>query len=275
MESASDCRVCGASDPDSFRIWFDGHLKLFRCRRCGYVGLYASPGLATPEMDYEQAYSLNYLRRGPFEFPEREPVLRDIVERTRREASQGRLLDVGCGDGHFLALCKDVWRCEGIDPCVPLAEQAARASGVPVKAGYYDAEAYPAESFDVISFVQVLEHLSHPLEALQAAHSHLTAAGVLVVEVPSVCAPDMIAYRLSRVKWFVAPPRGVIKWHLSYFSPGSLTVLISRAGFHDVKLVTGRWAVKYSGWKQTVGRILDPAFERAHIGGILLFARKA
>lgn len=274
METLSDCRVCGASKPESFRIWFDGAVKLFRCRRCGYVGMYASPGMATPELEYGEAFLVDWLDRGPFMYPERETVLRDIAARAWREAPSGRLLDVGCGDGHFLALCKDMWQCEGIEPCSALAERASLASGVAVKVGNYGASEYASGTFDVITFVQVLEHLERPLEALQAAYSHLAPAGLLVVEVPSLNAPHMIAYRITHLKRLVAPPNGVIRSHLSYFDPASLVALAAAAGFHEVKLVTGRWAVKYSGWKRAIGRVLDPALNRARIGGMLLIARK-
>lgn len=266
------CAVCQESRPASFRIWYDGHVKLYRCRSCGFVSLFPGPGGDPLVDDYSNSYSsLEFTERGPLIYPERREVFNDVVQRVRARMPGGKLLDVGCGDGHFLSLCRPYYDCQGIEPSIVLADRAARLAEVPVLNARYEAEAYPAESFDVITMIQVLEHLPNPREILGAARQHLRPDGILAIEVPSIQAPHFLLYRVTGLKQVVG---GLTTHHFGYYEPRTLERLVVSCGFKKVSIVTGRWAVKYKGTKGAIGRIADPLLDRLRIGGILLLAER-
>lgn len=269
------CPVCGETRPESFRVWFDDYVKLYRCLKCGFVSQFPGPGTSTIVTDYVDPYSMDFVNKGQeFLFPERGRVLRDIVDRVTKAKSSGRLLDVGCGDGHFLCLCSEEgFMCHGVETGKQLSAYAASKSGARVIYGAYSRDMFPEHHFDIITFIQVLEHMPTPVAALEMARYHLRPEGILVIEVPSVRSPHFLAYRWTGIRRFVRPPYGVIYSHCGYYSPRSLTTLTDRCGFTRLSLVTGRWQYKYSGFLGQVGKVIDPLLNMSGIGGILLIAQ--
>jgi len=35
------CVICGEESTASFKIWFDGYIKLFKCQKCGFVAQFS------------------------------------------------------------------------------------------------------------------------------------------------------------------------------------------------------------------------------------------
>lgn len=270
----SSCAVCGERRPAAFRIWFDGKVKLYRCRSCGFVSLFCGPGGDTLATEDPAADVLDFTNRGPLKHPARHGPFVDILKRVQSKIPDGRLLDIGCGDGHFLSLCRPYYDCVGVEATPGLSDYASRLARAPVACARYSADLFPRESFDVITMLQVLEHLPNPHDILAACHWHLRPGGIVVIEVPSIRTPHFLLYRATRFKWFVDNPRGVIRHHFGYYEPGTLDRLVKSCGFQTSEIVTGRWAVKYRGIKHAVGLVADPMFNRLRFGGLLLFAEK-
>lgn len=278
--NANRCPLCGNGNADRFAMFFDGALKLYRCRVCGFVAQYPGPGIVSVGTDYEGFYD-DPEQDSPtsgdtWVYSYRTAALRDIATRIRQYTGAGaRLLDVGTGDGHFVAACVDQGLdAYGIEPSVAMTDFAERKLPGRVTRGFYCEEAYPPESFDAISFIQVVEHLEQPGALLAAAQRHLRPGGILAIEVPSLNAPHFLAYRVTGLKRFVQPPDGVIRTHVGYYSPATMRRLTTQAGFVEVATVTGRWSVKYKGLKQRLGRVLDPLANALGVGGILYLGRK-
>ena len=271
--SDSPCAVCGEEQPAAFQIYFDGDLKLYRCRQCGFVAQYPGPGRLTVVEDTQRQLELKEGQQ--WHYPARHAVLKDIVERVSRHRQGGDWLDVGCGDGQFISICRaSGFHVVGIEPSAALASHAAATVDAEVRCGYYERGVFAAQTFDIISFVQVLEHLRNPKPVLEAALYHLRPDGLLVIEIPSIHAPHFLAYSWTGIKWFVKPPTGVIAPHQGYYCPRSLTMLVTGAGFSIAELTTGRWKAKYNGLLAQLARITDPLLNRYGIGGILLIGRK-
>jgi len=206
----------------------------------------------------------------------RRAVLKDIVCRMQKYRTTGDILDVGCGDGHFLFLSsKEGYNCYGVEDSQKLSSYASSKSGAKVIQGRYSKEMFPENTFDIISLIQVLEHIPTPISTLETAKYHLRPNGILVIEIPSIYAPHFLAYRLTRIKKFIKPPNGVILSHFGYYNPNSLFKLTKKCGFNKEELVTGRWQYKYSGYLKKIGRILDPVFNFTNIGGILYIGRNS
>lgn len=269
LTESHPCPVCEQDDRGRFKNYYDGGQKLYRCLNCGFVADYPGPGASTVILSYEE---------GPFEwggvespwlYPGRERALEDIADRILLGGGHGKLLDVGCGDGHFLTICqRKGFDCHGVEDSKALAEHAARA-GAQIVQGRYRSDMFEGSSFDVISFIQVIEHIPDPRSVIRIAHRHLRAGGILCIEVPSRTAPHFLLYQSSRIKWFIDPPRGVISNHVNYFHPASIRYLTQAEGFEEISLTTGRWAAKYSGWKRALGDVLDPLANFLGVGGIL------
>jgi len=98
---------------------------------------------------------------------------------------EGRLLDVGCGSGSYLASMQALgWDVTGVDLFPEIAAGVARSLGVSCHAGELTEVDLPAGSFDVISFWHVLEHLPDPGRILCRAVELLRPGGLLAIGVP-------------------------------------------------------------------------------------------
>jgi SAM-dependent methyltransferase len=137
----------------------------------------------------------------------------------------GRVLEVGCGAGWMLSLFQKCgWETVGVER-EELAERAANNLSTPIFGNLKDVEAL-RQTFDLVIFHQVLEHLPDPLESLKLCYGLLAPGGRLIAEVPNI---DSVQSKFSKAHWVhLDVPR-----HLYHFSKRSLEECLSRAGFRD------------------------------------------
>jgi SAM-dependent methyltransferase len=110
-----------------------------------------------------------------------------VLEVLRRHAPAGgwpRILDIGSGDGLFFDALTEFGTATGIEPDAALVSDGMRASGR-VAIQPFDATFQPGSHYDLILFLDVLEHLPDPVAALQHARSLLAPGGVVVITVPA------------------------------------------------------------------------------------------
>lgn len=98
--------------------------------------------------------------------------------------SWGSILDVGCGDALFFPKLSNLGAVEGIEPDGSLiSRESAERWTVHVRP--FDPSFQGRGPFDLILFLDVLEHISEPEEALAHALDLLTPKGVVLVTVPA------------------------------------------------------------------------------------------
>jgi ubiquinone/menaquinone biosynthesis C-methylase UbiE len=136
----------------------------------------------------------------------------------------GRVLDVGCGNGEFLAtLGARGWEVYGTE----FSEAGcalARSKRITVHQGTLPSARFPDRFFDVVTLWHVLEHLPEPPVELAEIGRVLRDDGLLVVEVPN---SDSLTFRLCGRRWYhLDLPR-----HLQHFTPTTLQRLLGQAGF--------------------------------------------
>ncbi len=112
---------------------------------------------------------------------------------------QGKLLEVGTGNGSFLWLMSKLgWQVEGIEPD-PVAAKAAKDTGLNVwQCGIEDAD-LEAESYDAIVLHHVLEHIPEPKTVLEKLVNCLKPGGVLVCVTPN---PVSNAANIFKNNWY-------------------------------------------------------------------------
>lgn len=155
------------------------------------------------------------------------PAVRAGAERYVRSLSQregGRLLEIGCGNGGFLARMRDLGRRgTGIEPD-PDAVSAARIAGLDVRRGELTPESVPAGSFEAATMSHVIEHVHEPRILLESAFRALRPGGTLWIATPNLTASGHRRY--GRDWLHLDPPR-----HLVLFTIGSLARLVRAVGF--------------------------------------------
>jgi SAM-dependent methyltransferase len=150
-----------------------------------------------------------------------------------------RLLDFGCGDGHFLQVSSSLgFKSVGIDFSDSRQNRAFPSDKISLYANLGQLCQSPDGQlpFDAITLFQVLEHLSNPLEVLRSLADWLSPTGFLIVEVPdcqSVTGIPKNSEDFSKVNPLE---------HVNHFTPDTLTRMCQRAGFtpvaHPMAIVT-------------------------------------
>ena len=142
----------------------------------------------------------------------------------------GNLLEVGCGNGDFLAAAvRSGWQAFGID-FDEKAIAAARARMIPgLKAAVGDIYSHKLsdDAFDAIVMNNVIEHLPDPPRVFAACHRLLKKGGRLVMITPNIDALGLTVYGRH---W-----RGLeIPRHLYIFNNKTLRTFAKKAGFRQI-----------------------------------------
>lgn len=155
----------------------------------------------------------------------------DAIERLAGRPLAGQsVLDVGCGWGQAMQyFASKGAECFGFDPA-PEAVDYVRSRGLEcVRAGMERMDVFGDRRFDVVTLMNVLEHLADPIAVMQEIRAKVLApTGLLVIEVPN----DFNAFQVAGQKlhglrpWWVAPPA-----HLNYFSASTLSSALRGTGY--------------------------------------------
>jgi SAM-dependent methyltransferase len=123
------------------------------------------------------------------------PVVFETVLRKLRKMTGGRLLDVGCGQGHFMRRAARHYDVYGIDISPARVERARSQSGLQTaEVGSATSLAFPDAHFDVVCALDVVEHLETPEQFFAEAARVLRPGGILLFSTPN---PDSLGHRLK------------------------------------------------------------------------------
>jgi trans-aconitate methyltransferase len=134
----------------------------------------------------DSAYAAAYpdLYRNHWWWRVREHILLGEIERLLVDVPQARILDVGCGAGLFFHALQRFGDVEGIESD-PTALAAAGRWRSRIHHGELNASFSPQAPYHLILMLDVLEHLTRPVELLRQAAAHLHTGGRILITVPA------------------------------------------------------------------------------------------
>ncbi|MBI3034061.1 class I SAM-dependent methyltransferase [Candidatus Woesearchaeota archaeon] len=137
----------------------------------------------------------------------------------------GKILDVGCGAGHFMIACKKIgFECEGVEVDKTTANYAISKRKLKVySTDFLNAEMRDRE-YDVIAAIHILEHVVNPQPFLEHARKKLKSDGVLIVSVPNF---GGLLPKVLKGKWYGLQMDG----HVWQFTPETLKAMLEEIGF--------------------------------------------
>lgn len=267
MEKVACC-LCGPAGEDrllTVQDWRYGlsadPFAIVRCRGCGLCYLNPRPMAEDIGGFYPGNY---YERRKRGGDAPAAPAARRVRDAALREQAAlcaelapvaGRLLDVGCATGTFLAHMKAAgWDVCGIEPSREAAAWGAEALRIQIIDRPLPDAGLAAESFDLVTYWSSLEHVHDPLAYLRETCRLLRPGGRLVVLVPNFASPTV-----RWLHWGLDPPR-----HLYHFTPDSLRRLLGAAGFDGEAAVQRNTRIEDGSFHrqlQKIGRRLKRAQE--------------
>lgn len=158
----------------------------------------------------------------------RRKASRKILERIEQLTTKGKILDVGSSAGFFLAEATNRgWEAAGIEFSKWSKEHAEKTFGLSIYNQPLEKLNWKPESFDAITMLDVIEHLTDPRKVLAEVKKILKPNGVFVLTTPNI---ESTAAKLTKEKWYA-----ILPGHLFYFSTKTLEKILSETGFQVVK----------------------------------------
>jgi 2-polyprenyl-3-methyl-5-hydroxy-6-metoxy-1,4-benzoquinol methylase len=233
MHPTRPCPICETRW--ARRIWWEDGYAYVRCHTCSAV--FAD----LLEAEYERARHNAWDEDVPtdealaFYGAARERVHAEFLNRNPPRGN-GRLLDIGCGLGFFLARAKDRgWDVHGVDTSASWVSLAnARLDRQHrVHVGTVGEANLPAESFDLITAWDVIEHTFDPVRFLTGARELMAPQGRLFIRTPNIS----YGYPVYAVRRWVL--RHDVELgptnHVVYFTAATLTRALLTAGLRPVE----------------------------------------
>lgn len=238
----TSCWVCGSSNtglklqgvspqdltPENFAITdadYGTTLSLYECGDCGFRFCPDAPDVT----DYYRALQdVEYEHTRPQRALQAQRLLRLI----RRYKPSGVLLDVGAGSGILVEQAAGLgYRAYGVEPSTWLVAQA-HTHGAAVSEGLFP-DACADTWYDIITLVDVLEHVNQPLQMLKDVVQHLAPEGIAIIVTPDVA--SLAARYLGKRWWHYRIA------HIGYFSRQTLPLALNAAGLEPVAWHRPSW----------------------------------
>lgn len=232
------CPLCGYSE--NRQVLNNNKWDLAQCVACDFV--YLKQDVPYMELQREFPWEVNSLierkRRDRF-------LLRKWIHDFRKRVSKsqpekqlditrefiqtgGNILEIGCGAGLFLDLCKSFYSVYGVDISKELVLSARAKLGdsrVHLQAA---GELNLDENFyDGVLLFSLLEHEKNPTRLLTECNKSLKRDGVVIIKVPNY---GGVGRKLTGKKW------SGYRWpdHVNYFTKRSLQEILMRTNFTKI-----------------------------------------
>jgi ubiquinone/menaquinone biosynthesis C-methylase UbiE len=247
VEEKTPCAICGRMNDLAFLTVRDPIKQnqmphtLVRCSECGLI--YLNPrqgvegGLESHPAEYWERKNLFY----QIEEPARTSTLKNALLRLffaeeirhikKNIPPNGRILEVGFGNGDFLRLLKNIgYHSVGIE-ADPASFGVAKKKHPHLELYNTSIEntAFKTGTFDAVIMIHVLEHLRNPNEALGEIRRILSDNGSLFIWAPNI---DCYQFRIFRERYFnLCAPQ-----HMYQYTPETLRRLLEKNGFKKVRM---------------------------------------
>lgn len=266
------CMLCGADDPrplvvDTVRAGGETYrFQVVRCRACGFD--YVTPrgaGAVFGNLAGGAARRDAAVANTPF--------YRTGMDRLQAAGLRegGRILDLGCARGDFLAFAAARgFAAVGVDLNPALAE-AARARGFEVVTGDLRAVAdRVGTGFDAVTLWDVIEHVDDPVAVLAACRDVVRHGGLVFFHTGNAW------FQVPKARWLhrLRPSGGpylIPYQHVSHFSPRTAEAALRRAGLTPEAVFFAGTMHYREAWKRWAMRAVNAVgLASAALGGPLL-----
>lgn len=226
------CPVC--RDPEFHIIHVFIPFNVVMCKECELV--YLNPRVkesAMLDLYHGDEYFHNINNSGYADYRSQEQSLRAtfrkfLKELQKRDMTSGRLLEIGCGYGYFLAEAKTFFSSiAGCELSADAGTQAHKLSGANIHIGNINSLTPEWRDFDIIIAINVIEHIYSPVEFLLTAKSRLKKEGRIVIATPDI---GTFWHKIMGKKW----PSFKIPEHVAFYTHKTLSDLLKKAGFHNI-----------------------------------------
>ena len=228
------CVLCGSTQSVVLRkkLRYDVKRDVRKCVKCSLVFLAPQSGAGAyyAGKEYRKRHGPTLSKASSMReifnayFPHQEPMVRAVLRHLKPSM---KILDVGCSTGHFLSALKGKAK-------IRVGLELGKDEATFIKKNL-DFKVYtdPIESanidegpFDLVTALQVLEHVPDPVSFLKGVARNLKDDGLLYLELPNIDDVLLSAFDIKGyADFYYREP------HVCYYSKETLKALLSKAGF--------------------------------------------
>jgi 2-polyprenyl-3-methyl-5-hydroxy-6-metoxy-1,4-benzoquinol methylase len=226
------CPLCDVQGPQFFGKKND--CSLYSCQNCNLLFVHPVPHAtdAVYGEDYFEGASEGFgYTNYDADKEAMTPVFEEYVRRILAFKPSGpKLLDVGAATGFFVHIARrHGFNASGIEISAYAAARG-REKGFDIRQGVLS-DISSNECFDVITMLDVIEHVTDPRGELSHAFELLNTEGLLIINTPD---RGSVWARLMGKRWhLIVPPE-----HLFYFNRRNLSKLLAACGFEVLEVTT-------------------------------------
>ena len=231
----------------------DGRVgDILRCKRCGlvyriniqetHIGKSQAGQPTRRRSDYPASFTIR-----------RERLFDYFLTNALRYRKYNRILDVGSGYGFFLKLCVEKgWQIWGVEVDPELVRFSMEELGIHVVNGKFEEVEYSDNFFDVVTFLNVLEHLPDPDFALKKSCRILRPGGALFLRIPNAAIHIPLRYFAYYIYRFWKGIKRFDASNINSYAFDSLSIsrYLEKANFEDHMIDNDRHSRVYSNMKE-------------------------
>lgn len=209
-------------------------LAIYKCSECELV---QCPEISDILPFYEQLEDNEYENERKQRYLQAEKLIDQVLAVINRFDGDGlALLDVGAGSGILVEAAKRKgFTSVGVEPSSWLVN-IANSYGLNVYEGTLP-HVEISNKFDIIMLIDVIEHVSDPLDLLKHIKNQLSPKGLVFIVTPDSAS---LAARILGYRWWhfrIA--------HISYFTKSTLKIISTRAGLKPTIFKRPGWYFTY------------------------------
>lgn len=254
FHAPADGSDAGRKDYEATTDRFGAYGTVKQCRRCGLV--YTSPRLRGELIlgEYERTTDDEYAT----EAESRSINAYFCLATIRRHAKGGRLLDVGCSSGFFLNAARLAYEVVGVEPSRTASSYATDQLGLHLPATTLEAAGFPDQHFDVVTLIDVIEHVDDPLSTMREVARITRSGGIVYLVTPNI---ESLSARVLRSRWWGLRPA-----HIYYFSRTTLKELLNKAGYEVIEATSYGRVFTWGYWLSRLRTYPAPLYRLVNAG---------
>ncbi len=213
------------------------HQQIVKCFGCGLY--YSAPRDSSKKLlERYQKFSDPLYEK---ERVERSANQAKIIKRLKSLGiHQGRLLDVGCATGGLIEKAiENNFQASGVE-LSGWAASIAQKMGLDVVNKPLSKAGFAKDSFDVVTCIDVVEHVDSPRKLVGDINKVLKSGGYFCIVTPN---KNSLVSRILGEKWW-----HIRNDHIYYFSEETLSSLLEASGFEIVEIKSYGWSFSYDYW---------------------------